>query len=63
MVLQHLQHAGKVRLYELLLQHYGDEGLYEGSEAAPSVATLRQKTGAKEVKRVSSRSSSMLCSL
>jgi hypothetical protein len=54
MVLQHLQHAGKVRLYELLLQHYGDEDLYTGDEAAPSMATLRQKTAAKEVKRVSS---------
>jgi hypothetical protein len=61
LVLQNLQHEGKVRLYELLLQHYGEEGLYEGSEAAPSVAALRQKTGIKEVKRVSSYSSSCSC--
>jgi hypothetical protein len=53
LVLKELQHAGKVRLHELLQAQYGQEGLLEGDEAAPSVAALRQKIALKEVKRVS----------
>jgi hypothetical protein len=53
LVLQQLAHTGKVRLYELLQQHYGEQNLLEGDEAAPSVKALRQKIAVKEVKRVS----------
>lgn len=54
-MLRELQHAGKVRLYELLLQQYGEEGLAEGEAAPPSVAALRQKVAVKEVKKVRRR--------